>query len=323
MALRLAGQDDNTTNKEQSDHNNTLSGANPWEEPNRNNGDKVSNIDKTFDDPWEYEGKTKARSIADKMDSDVYVSDKNVTNKNTGNKNVIVTISGILLYVLFALSVCALAWISIKESPVNIYDNIKKVQPLFSILSIYVIIDAIIVFVLNEKRISLIVFAVVLSPFYPIKRNKVINGSGGIGGLITLAYIIGIISLTGSAYKGFSTYGNIIRIEDQTVRRDIVAMLDQPMDSGITYGQLINKHMRIVDAAIEERGGQTFIALTGIGDVSLANEEVFEVGGFSVNTALVFSRDTSGNYNIVSAQLGDKMLTERGAKSYWHAIKAY
>lgn len=322
MALRLAGQDDNTTNNEQSVQSSTSLGADPRNVPDKNDIDMGININRPSDDPWEHEGTKRTRSISDTMDTSTSnVSDVVVSGNTAGDKNTIVTISGIVLYALFALAVAALAWMSVMESPVNIHDNIKKVQPLFSFLSIYVIIDAIIVFVLNEKRISLIVFAVVLQPFYPIKRNKVVNGSGGIGALVTLAYFIGLIALMGSLYKGFSTYGSIIVIEDPSVRRSAVAMLDQPMDNGVTYGQLINEYMIIDDAAIEEKNDQTLIALTGKGNVSLRDDGIYEVGTYNVDTALVFSKDLSGNYNIVSVQLGNKKLTGAGAQGYWNAIK--
>lgn len=314
MALKLAGQSDNSANNTHSAQNDTFT----------SNTDGGTNVNKIADDPWEYEGVKKVRSIADTLDNDVYSTSNTATSgKISGDKNIIVTISGIILYVLIALAVAAFAWMTVSGKPVDIYFNIKKVQPLFSFLSLYAIIDSILVFVMVEKRVSLIIFAVILQPFYPLQRNKVINGYAGIGGLVTLAYVVGIIAMIGAVFKGVSTYGNVIRVEDPTVRRDIVVMFNQTMDNGNTYGKLITKYLQIEDAAMNESGGQTLIALTGKGNVSVADEGVFEIGEYNVNTALVFSRDVSGDYNIVSVQLGDKMLTTAGAQSYWHAIKTY
>ncbi len=306
MALKLAGQDDNpneNSGQEQQVQNDTPA-ANPWDVPNKTS---------TYTD---------YNSPYNSMDP--VISNTVIKNNDGGDgKNIIVFVSGIILYVVIGLAVLALAWMSVAGKPIDIYANVMKAKPLFSLVSMVAVIDAILVFALHEKRASLLIVAFLFQPFYPIRRNKVINGSGGTGVLVTLAYIVGIIAMGATIFSAVSKYGNVVAIGDQSVRTGVAAMMDHTMDNGSTYGQFIMKYMSVDNAAIEEQNGHTLIALTGKGTVTLADDGVFQVGGASVDTAYVFSREVTGDYNIVSVQLGDKTVTGKNAVAYWNSLKAY
>ncbi len=234
--------------------------------------------------------------------------------------DLIIVISGIIVYCLYIALIGSIIWLT-KQDVVMVYENIEKIKSIPSIMVLYTIIDAFLVYFLYEKRASLFVFAFLLSPFYPMRRNKVIHGSSGIGAFVTLGYFASFVAMFVFLYNGFSTYGNILKA-DNNVKQESRMLLDQTTENGKTYSSVINNYLTIGNAELEEQGGKTYLAIAGAGSISLEDSSTYTVGAKNVPTTLVFIKDTaSGQYKICAAVLGDKQLTEYGAVSYWKMIE--
>ena len=311
MALRLAGQDDGPSN-----NNNQSSGDNVTTDGNADLN--MTGAEKsTNNDPWDYGPIKETKSISGGFEEDISTYNSTSIKKTSP----VVVVSGIILYVLFAIYVAALIWVYTTH-PIDMYTNIFKVRPITSIVSLYIIIDAFLVFFLYEKRASLLVFAFILSPFYPIRRNKVINGSGGMGTLFSLVFVISLGALIAKMMGSIGQYGGIMTSLDDNLRTEVRTMLEEPLETGETCGQALSQYFAISDGVLTTEGGQSVLTLTGAGKISYRDEGVFQIELNPIPTTMVFVKNSSGGtYKLQAAKLNDKTLTDFGATSLWKVIE--
>lgn len=262
------------------------------------------------------------------LDTEPYVISQSIITEHNAYDNAaqshdlssVVPISCIILYLLYVTTAGAIMWIAAQDS-IMLIDNIRKFSPLFSLMNLYIIIDAFIVFFLYEKRASLLVFAFLLGNFYPIKRSQVIHGSGGNGTLICVFYLITVLGLGLTGFKASMTYGGLL-VADSSVRQEAVAMFEQIDSTGQTYGDILQNNLTIAKAGTETQNGNTYFVLTGYGDLSINDEGTFIVGMRTMQTILVFVKDSKNNsYSLVMATLNGKTLTDYRVDQYWSLLQ--
>ena len=311
LALRLAGQDDGPSNNSNQDRGaDSTTGGNSYSGTS-GTGNSINN------DPWYYGAVKETKSISGGFEEDISTY-KAATIKKTST---VVVVSGIILYVLFAIYIAAMIWVYTTH-PIDMYANILKVRSITSLVSLYIIVDAFLVFFLYEKRASLFVFAFILSPFYPIRRNKVINGSGGIGTLFSLVFVISLGALIVKMMGSIGQYGGIMTSLDDNLRTEVKTMLEEPLETGETYGQALSQYFTITDGVLTTEGGQSVLTLTGTGKISYRDDGVFQIEVSPIPTTMVFVKNSSGGtYKLQAAKLNDKPLTDFGAASLWKVIE--
>lgn len=306
MALKLAGQDDDSSSKVNHDgsNGNNIPGANPWDAPKDNLNLEPIDTSKKVNNPWDNGPARESKSISQGYYDSVSSSD---TTSASNGDSIVVKISGVLVFALFIISSAAIFWASSGKS-IHVISKVMKYKTLFSSISVFAIIDAFIVFFLFEKRISLIIFSFMLQPFYPMKRNKVVNGSAGIGIIVTILYILAMSALITKAFKAGYNYGNIPFLDDEAVRTEVAEIFDEPMQTGSTYGTYITRYFSPETAQISGSGQNAKLIIEGDGYVAL-DGNTFVTGGSYTNTVLVFAKNSSGNYYLSGARLGNIDLT--------------
>ena len=234
--------------------------------------------------------------------------------------NVLLMISGIIVYCLFGIAICGMIWVT-KQDVLMVNDNLNKIQSIFFMLELFAVIDAFIVFFTYEKKVSLLVFAFFLNGFYLLKRSKVVDSLRGIGAVITLGYFIGFISMFVYLFNGFSEYGDILTA-DTAVRQESYILFKQTTTNGKTYSSIINDYMEIKNATLEEQGGITYFGINGYGSINVDDSNTYTVGSKTVPTSLIFGKNKgSGQYKLCAVVVGDKQLTDYGVISYWKIME--
>ena len=271
--------------------------------------------DKLEMNPWDVEEPIVVSSIP------TTVGDGENTKRHTDGNEMALKISQIIMYVLMVLCIVSIVWLS-TQPVVNLYVNLLKFQWLYSLLSLVMLIDLVLVCVLWGRKISLILVAIFFAFWYPKKRNDHVNGYGGIGGILGISYLIASIVLCGIVFKGFSRYGAIIVEEDEATRIEAAAMLDQITENGVAMGDVISDNMIIAEARVEEQKGKTVVVLCGAGNIYI-EDDVFMLGTEkNVATQMAFVKNSStGEYEIAAAALNDTTLSQYGATSYWELLK--
>ena len=303
MELKLVDDDEKKTQEPVKEP-----GTNPWDSP-KGNSRQYNNPDMGLD--------REPIQIANPV-----IVDDTMTGRGGSiqGDNVLLMISGIIVYCLFIIAIGSMIWFT-KQDVIMAYDNLNKIQSIFFMLELFVIIDAFIVFFTYEKKVSLLVFAFLLNSFYLLKRSKVVSSLGGISGIITLGYFIGIISLFVYLFNGFSTYGNILTA-DTAVRQESKILLNQTTENGKTYSSVMKKYLEIKNAALQEQDGITYFVIAGYGSLTIDESNTYTVGAKTVPTTLIFGKDLgSGQYKICAAEVGNKQLTDFGAVSYWKILE--
>lgn len=243
-------------------------------------------------------------------------------NKYVDPADILIKVMGIVVYVAVILESAILCWTAY-QGVGPLMTNLHKFSGLVSFLSLLIIIDAVLVNVLFEKKVSLIVLALTLPFLYPGLRTSHVKGSGGIGNMISLLYffcLCGFIAFIGNSYLH---YGAVLLIEDENSRSIAVNVLDQVTESGETLGDILSETIVIEQVGVQENAGNVVVGFSGQGMLSL-DQDVFIKGMTkSVPTELVFVKPSGGTtYELRKAVLNDKELTERGITNYWHLIAA-
>lgn len=266
--------------------------------------------------PWDF----------DKTQEPVVISSVSTTKnagsvygKNTSGENIVLTIGKYAVYLSFILNFAVYAWICTQNHS-EIFVNALKFQGLFSICSIIVILDAILVNILHERKISLIILAWILPFIYPMQRNKHVSGSGGMGTACCFASIIAAVGLFAFIMKSWSQYGNIITILDNETRAEAVAVMDQTTSDGQRIGDKIVRKVSIEDALVQKQGNTTVVALAGYGSVTIDGDVFMDTGNSNIETQMAFVKQNNGTYELRAVILNGAELSSYGAQSYWNSV---
>ena len=134
--------------------------------------------------PWDF----------DDIKEPVVIASRPVVTNNThmaakSQNNMVLTVGMVLVYISFAIYIICMACVCIKE-PSDMYVNLLKVQWVFSLCVLIWIVDAVLVNILYDRKISLILFAWLFPFLYPSKRNDHVNGHAGLGNLFCVVMVI-------------------------------------------------------------------------------------------------------------------------------------
>lgn len=272
--------------------------------------------------PWDFDGQEpyQMTSISNMAVNSADYSSA-IQSKNTGN-NIVLAIGKTALYVLFILDIIVIVWCC-QQSKVDLYTNLLKWQWVGSICSIVGLIDAILVNVLYERKISLIVIAFFLSFLYPWRRAKFTNGNGGIGALIAVGMVVASVTLFASTYSAFTSYGNVVMEPDAEIRKSVAEVIDQPTEDGSTLGTKIGQNVTIQSADVRVQGNTTQVIIAGMGRhyVDTSNNALVEMNTKTIPTQLLFVKNgEQGTYQLSGAALDDKALSSQYLEFYNNSV---
>lgn len=242
-----------------------------------------------------------------------------VGTKDQEGRELVLKIGMIVVYVCFILNIASAAWICTQETS-KLMENVLKFQGLYTATTLICIVDAILVNILYERKVSLVFVAWLLGFLYPVIRNKHVNGRSGMGGWCCFGTLIAGVVLTVYLFKGLSMYGSILVIMDEETRTQAVALMDQTMEDGRRLGDKIMKNVYVEGAAMEKEGAYTFVGLVGEGSVKIDGDVFMDMGTGSVETRLGFVKEGNGKYELQAVVLDGTEMTSYGAKSYWNSV---
>ena len=279
-----------------------------------NDNEKNESVDRVQGNPWEYDDMTiKETSIRASYNNEIYTSN---VSKSKSDTNVIILIGRIVVYIVAILSVVGIIWCATQDK-VDIAFNVTKLQWLFSLLSLVCIIDSILVNVLYERKISLIIFALLLQFLYPLKRDQHVNGSGGIGALVSLGMVISYVALFATLFSAFSTYNAIVSIEDDQTRKVAAEVFDQSATQGTNLGTRITNNVAVTNVQVVTQGTKQIVVFEGMGRHNISDEGVMvESGNMIYDTKLAFAKNESGKYVLTGVALNNKQLNAQFVSYY-------
>lgn len=275
---------------------------------NMNPGDNNCN-------PWDFDGVDRVYetpSISRPIDLDT------VDVKKSKKDSLLVTISMYILYVLWILEIVVVVWIS-AQHPIDVYANMYKFSMLFSLCTLVMFVDLIIVQVYEGRKISLILWALFFSFLYPWKRGKYTGKGEGLGLICSIGYIFSVVGIMVAMYNSYSQYGMTMTADD-TTRQEVVMLMDQQNSQGDRYGDMISENIELSMASYEQIQGVECITIAGMGNYTVENNIFVHYIDANFETQLIFVKGKDGQYQVAKVILGDIVLNETGARIYWRAV---
>ncbi|MCM1179691.1 MAG: hypothetical protein NC347_05520 [Clostridium sp.] len=268
------------------------------------------------DNPWDFD-KPEEPIVTRSIQSSVTV-DSGSYGGLASDVHIVVKLGRILVYACMFFMIASMIWI-VTQPKIDLYMNTRKISPLFSLCAFVVIVDSILVNVLYERKISLIFWAWFLMLAYPLKRDNHVNGGGPLGGLTCFGMLIAYVAFFASIMTSFSTYGKAVMNEDATVRSEIVAFMEQPVaGTGDNFESRLKQNLLIQNIEVVTQGNQRIVVVQGNGEYGANKDGLVEYMSKTVATQLAFVKDTSGNYQIGAAMLGDVTLSNQYLEYYWN-----
>lgn len=235
--------------------------------------------------------------------------------KRNAGQGILMTVGQIVVY-LTAIAMIAMFVMLAKEGTANLYVNLLKWKyALIAGVSLF-ILDAVVVNILQVKNLSLVLIAGIFPFLYPMKRNKEVNGDSGFGLVCTIGYVIAFLVTFSVFVQGYVNYGNVIKIEEDTIRSAVVELLDQKWDDE-RLGRKIMKNMSIKTVKVEQKGKGKVILLSGTGRVYLDGGSFLQQEEESIETSLEFKRSIDKEpYQLSKVTLKGEKLKQEDAQAY-------
>lgn len=267
------------------------------------------------DNPWDFGMDEKPFEITTTLTADDVKASYTIEEPKS------IKIGRILVYICFVLHMVAILWVSTRES-IDLYYEAKKLQGIMGLFIIVYIVDAILVNAVYKKKISLCFIAWLLPFLYPMKRNKHVDGHGGLGTFCTLGMVCVTVFLCTAILKATRQYGEIIQIANEDTRYEAAALMDQKTDSGVRIGDKLLDNFIFTGGIYAEQDNEKALVLNAYGEVTLENGVFVEYEGVipTVPTQLGFIKGEDGKYTFEIVKLDDKELIGGDARSYWRTV---
>ena len=273
---------------------------------------------KNQENPWDFgrpEEPVVTRSI-----SNTGVYDRSSYRSTVSNIHIVVKLGRIAVYVCMLLMIIAMIW-CVTQPRIDIFFNFMKFAGFFTFCGVVFVVDAILVNVLYERKISLVLLAWLFYPVYPLKRDKHVNGASPWGGWVCIATLIVLVAWVVNYVAAFTNYGAAILNGDKAVRNAVAAFMDSPVpDSEENYSSRLGKNFVIQNVDVETEGNQSVIIVQANGQYGKDTDSFIDYTSKTVPTQLAFVKDSSGNYRLGAVILGETQLSNYHIEYYWNVL---
>ncbi len=242
--------------------------------------------------------------------------------EKSDDKAIFLLISEVVMYLAFGFVIVSL-YIASRGNKLDIIHNLDIVSLALTILTIVLIIDAALVFAIQDRKIMLLVMAFVLGIFYPIYRSTVVKGRMAAGILCTVMTIFSVLMPLVAAGQAVTRYGEaIVLTEDEFTRHAAADMMDQKTEDGKLYLTTVKNIEKggIQGVRTDKDYTRTELSITGIGsrEVNIGNSTFKNPNG--LETILVFDRATDNSeFQLIDIFLDGVQLKENQRKTFWDA----
>lgn len=246
------------------------------------------------------------------------VSEKRHMSGN--NMIMVITFCQILVYIV-SIATIGLYVYAIMQGKFNMYNTLMNMKIYIQISGVVFLVDAIIVNIFYQKNISLILFAIFLSLFYPAKRDSVTGEKLGtvctIG--MTLAFVIIIVQFL----VGASKYGTpVVTLRDNYSTEHAKEFMEQTGDgTSKELGDLLSKNIQVDSIIFKQDKGKDTVVIEGMGEVYYMEGSLYQYNYKGVHTYLVFSRDSvTQEYVLQDVDLNGTTLSNSLVALYWESV---
>ncbi len=227
-------------------------------------------------------------------------------------------ISKIFMYIAVLLLIGVYVWMCVGK-PVDILFRIQKYKVFFAIGNGILFLDALIVNVLYERKISLLFLAWLFPFVYPLARNHHVDDRPGMGGICCFAMLAACIATGVNVYHTYVQYGEYCMDENETLRHGVADLMDQKASDGERLGSVFKKNYRLEQVKTNESG--TVIQLEGYGKWYIGKMGYEPAAGFDVPTVLLYNRQATGEYELSKAVLDGSSLSGGDISVYENKIR--
>ncbi|MDO5155410.1 MAG: hypothetical protein Q4D51_05545 [Eubacteriales bacterium] len=302
--------------------------SNQEENENKSGGLKLSggsdfsqtNVKKEKDNPWDFQKENdviEVKSISNTAMSEINAHTNTYQSAND-DTHIVVKIGKIVVYACMIFMIGSMIWIC-NQPQVDMYQCLMNLSPMYSVCELAFIIDAVMVNVLYDKKISLIIWSIVFPFIYPMKRDKHVDRGGAIGVVGLLAYLAVVVALVSNVMTSLTKYGTLVMNPNQEIRSTAVAFLDTMQKSGDrTFGNKLQSNLTIEDIQVEIKGSTTTIMVIGMGRYEVRTDGIMDYVTNKVPTELVFQKDGNSNYHIVGAVTNNTTLSNSNVEAFWN-----
>lgn len=229
----------------------------------------------------------------------------------------IMKISEIILYISYAVVIYLFAR-ACSGNNVNIYYNLKGCLLPFLIVYILTIADAVLVYCIDDKKLGLFVFSILLGFLYPLYRHRLVTGSL-LGVVATILIVLASSMILANYIQAYNFYGGILKYESQPTREAISELYNQKGKKELPLAKTIQKRLTLQDASYEiTKAGEQ---LTLIGDGTISVNQISTPGKDTIDTALVFTKEKGSEaFNLTGVTLNDATLNDYLVTEYWNSF---
>lgn len=246
-----------------------------------------------------------------------------VSEKRHMSGNSMITVLGfcqILVYIV-SIAIIGLYVYAIMQGKFNMYNTLMNMKIYIQLSGVVFLVDAIVVNIFYQKSISLIVFSIILSLFYPAKRDSVTGGKLGtvctVG--MTLAFVIIIVQFLVGAGK----YGtSVMTLRDNYSTEHAKEFMEQTGDgTSEELGDLLSKNIQVDSITFKQDKGKDTVVIEGMGEIYYMGDSLYQYNYKGVHTCLVFARDSvSQIYVLQDVDLNGTTLSKSLVDLYWENV---
>lgn len=246
--------------------------------------------------------------------SDTYYTSVSVDTHTNNDK--ISFIMGIVFWValLIPIIVCAIGFFSSEMT----YDRFDRMFKIASYIFRFVcLVDALVYNIVEERRIRLIVVAVLLTLIYPFFRCSAYQGSSG---KYWIWLIVFLLSMSGAVLKTTQYQdANLPELSEQESRNIINHFEQLPLENSKTMDSVISDSLKNIYYQIYEYTDGTYqVQVFGMGNVKPEGDAFQISSDYNNKTMLVFELpSTLDSYKLTSISVNDKRLNNIYKKNMW------
>ena len=249
--------------------------------------------------------------------SDTYYDSVTTSTQSADNK--LGFIMGIVLWValLIPILVFAIGLISSEMSYDKLSGMIKTASTIFWLVCLA---DAIVYNVTEERRIRLIVVAVMFTLIYPFFRCSAYQGSSG---KYWLWLVVFLVMLFGSVYKTTQYQNaNLPELSEQESRNVISHFEQLTLENSKTMDSVISASLKNIYYQIYEyTDGSYEVQVIGLGNFRPDGSMIEISSDYTNNTVMVFELpSTMDSYQLTSIYVNSKRVSKISKKTIWDSV---
>lgn len=202
---------------------------------------------------------------------------------------------------------------------VDILFRIQEYKIFLAIGNGILFMDAVIVNLLYERKLSLLILAWLFPFAYPLERNHHVDDRSGIGGICSFALIAAFLATGVNVYHAYVQYGECCMSENETLRHGVEDIMEQETANGERQGAVLKRNYIIENVQTNESG--TVIQLEGYGQWYMSKMGYETSAGLDIPTVLVYRQQLPGGYKLTEVALDGSILSGEDIAAYESRIK--